>query len=263
MRKGVQGHKADKHKEENVLREIIEISINDVKLDRDDVLKALGVPPDKELSENLEILFKRARGLFLEFSHPIGIISEISIPEFEVVYTGEGLNEEKTPLDEIFRKADSLALFALTMGDKVSQRIDDLFRSNEFILGSMLDAVASNGTDKAAYILENYFLNLLSIRGIINASTGILRYSPGYCGWHISGQKKLFEFFHPEDIGITLLDSYLMKPLKSISGVIVVGKKEIHNFEDSYQFCKQCKTHSCRDRIRALLRESRLTITSR
>ena len=89
-------------------------------------------------------------------------------------------------------------------------------------------------------------------KGKITLSSGTVRYSTGYCGWHMSGQKKLFGFLHPEDIGIMLLDSYLMKPLKSISGVIVVGEKEIHRFKDSYPFCSDCKTHSCRKRIKAL-----------
>lgn len=239
------------------MKEIIEISVNDVKPDRDDVLKTQGIPPGNEPPEKVQKLFKRAMDLFLEFAQPMGIISNISIPEFEAVYYGEGLNEKRTPLDEIFKKADSLALFALTLGEKVSQKIDELFGANEFALGSMLDSVASVATDKAADSVENHFFNLLSEKGKITPSTGMLRYSPGYCGWHTSGQKKLFEFLHPEEIGITLLDSYLMKPLKSMSGVIVVGDREIHNFKDSYPFCSLCKTHSCRDRIRALFEESK------
>ncbi len=239
------------------MREIIEISAGDVKPGRDDVLKTQGIPPGNEPPEKVETLFKKTIDLFLEFSQPMSIISDISIPEFAVVYSGEGLNERETPLDEIFKKADSLALFAVTIGEKVSQKIDELFGANEFALGSMLDSVASVATDRVADIMENHFLNRLSKEGRITLSTGMLRYSPGYCGWHMSGQKKLFEFLHPEDIGITLLDSFLMKPLKSISGVMVVGKKEIHIFDDSYPFCSQCRSHSCRDRIRALLTESR------
>ena len=237
------------------MREIIELSINDVKPERDAVLENQSISPGKELPERVKSLFKMAQELFLEYSQPIGIISEISISAFEVVYYGEGLNEERTPLDEIFRKADNLALFAVTIGEKVSKKIDELFKKNEFAMGSMLDSTASAGADKAADVVENHFFNLLLNNGETTPSIGILRYSPGYCGWHISGQKKLFEFIHPEEIGITLLDSFLMKPLKSVSGVIVAGKKEIHNFEDSYPFCKQCKTHSCRERIRALFFE--------
>lgn len=238
------------------MREIIEIPIYDTKPSRVTVLKTQGITIDRELPRKIETLFNRAMELFIEFSHPKGIISEISIPEFESIYTGEGLNEKRTPLDDIYREAENLAIFAITIGDRLSQKIDELFKANEFALGSMLDSVASDGVEKAADIVENHFLKLLSKRGEINASTGILRYSPGYCGWHMSGQKKLFEFLHPENIGVTLLDSYLMKPLKSISGVMVVGDREIHNFEDSYPFCNQCLTHSCRNRIKELFGES-------
>lgn len=238
------------------MREIFEIKVNDIKLDRDAVLKTQGISTDRELSQKVGALFNRAIRLFFEFSHPKGIISEISIPEFEVVYLGEGLNEKRTPLDEIFRKSGNLALFAVTIGEKLCQKINELFKSNEFALGSILDSVASDGTERAADIVENRFSELLSKSDEIIPSIGILRYSPGYCGWHMSGQKKLFEFLQSEDIGITLLDSYLMKPLKSISGVIVAGDREIHNFEDSYPFCNQCLTHSCRNRIKELFRES-------
>ncbi len=234
------------------MREVIEIPVDEVKPCRDDVLRTQGIPAGKEPIEHVETLFRNAIQLFLRFSRPVGVIVEISIPEFEIVYRGEGLNEEETPLNEIFRKADDLALFVLTMGDEVSRKIDELFQSNDFALGSMLDAVASCGADEAADIVTNHFSNLLSSKGRISPLIGILRYSPGYCGWHVSGQKKLFEILHPEDIGVMLLDSFIMKPLKSVSGVLVAGRRDIHDFRDSYPFCKQCKTHSCRDRIRAL-----------
>ena len=239
------------------MREKIKISINDIKLDKDEVLRTQGIPSNKEPRKDLAILLKKAIKNFFETAHPIGIISEISIPEFEIVYCGEGLNEDETPLDKIFKKADSLALFAVTVGEKVSKQIDELFKSNEFAMATMLDSTASNGTEKAADVLEEKIFNTLLNKDKTDLSTSILRYSPGYCGWHVSGQKKLFEFLRPEVIGITLLDSFMMKPLKSISGVMVAGKKEIHKFKDSYPFCKQCKNHSCRDRIRKLLKVPR------
>ncbi len=237
------------------MRKIIEIRVNDIKLRKDDVLKVQGIPPTKKLPDKIESVFNEALELFIEFSHPIGIISEISIPEFEIVYLGEGFNERVTPLDEIFREAESLALFAITVGEQVNMKIYELFEKNDFALGSMLDSTASDGVEGAADILEDHFFKYLLKKDEFSLSRGLLRYSPGYCGWHMSGQKKLFEFLHPEDIGISLLDSYLMKPLKSISGVIVAGEKEIHIFKDTYPFCNQCKTHSCRERIRVFFRE--------
>jgi hypothetical protein len=239
------------------MRHIIKISIDDVKPNRNDILKAQGMPPGKEPSPNVAPLLNQAMEFFMQFSQPISVISEISIPEFQTVYNGEGLNERRTPLDEIFRRADNLALFALTLGEEVSQRIDALFKSNDFVLGTILDSIASVGADKAADVIEDLFFSVLAKKVQPGPETSVLRYSPGYCGWHVSGQKKLFQFLHPEEIGIILLESFLMKPLKSISGVLVAGKKEIHKFDDSYPFCSQCKTHSCRARIKALSTKSR------
>ncbi|MGB7063023.1 MAG: vitamin B12 dependent-methionine synthase activation domain-containing protein [Candidatus Zixiibacteriota bacterium] len=239
------------------MREIIEIRVDQIKPDQDSVLETQGIPPGAGLTEEVNALLEKAMDLFLEFSIPRAVISDISIPEFEDVYEGQGSNEKDTPLDEIFKKADSLALFAVTVGERVTKKINQLFKANDFALGSMLDSVASAGTDKAAERVENRYFDLLSEIGKITTSKGVLRFSPGYCGWHMSGQRKLFEFLRPEDIGITLLESFLMKPLKSISGVLVAGDKEIFVFDDSYPFCNECRSRSCQERIKALFGESR------
>jgi hypothetical protein len=65
-------------------------------------------------------------------------------------------------------------------------------------------------------------------------------------------QGKLFEFLRPREIGITLRESYLMDPLKSVSGVVLVGPREIHEFEMDYSFCAECRTPSCRARINTI-----------
>ena len=50
------------------------------------------------------------------------------------------------------------------------------------------------------------------------------RYSPGYCGWHVSEQHKFFAFLPQNYCGIELSDSALMKPVKSVSAIIGIGK---------------------------------------
>jgi len=234
------------------MREIINFSVQDIKPNRDAILKNRGTPPSTESLEKVDTLLKVAMDLFYTLAVPVGIISGVSISEFEVIYCGEGQNEKTTPVDEIFRRADNLALFAVTLGEKVSQKINELFKLKEFALGCILDSIASKGTEKAGDITENHFFKYLIKNRKATASTRILRYSPGYCGWHISGQKKLFEFLHPEDIGISLGDSFLMHPLKSISGVMIAGQKEIHYFKDNFPFCRQCSKHTCRERIKSL-----------
>jgi len=223
------------------MKEILHFIIEDIKPDRDSILKNQGIASPKEAPKKIIELLDQAVKIFQQYTEPISIISEISIKRFSSVYKGEGLNEEVTPLESIFPKAHHLALFAVTIGEKACAKISELFDDNEFALGCMLDAVASDATERIAELTEQHYYHVLSLQKQITNPTKILHYSPGYCGWHISGQKKLFEFLEPEEIGITLRESFLMEPLKSISGVMVAGDPEIHKFKAGYSFCRGCK----------------------
>ena len=228
------------------MREILQFESSEIEPDRDAVLKGQGMPAGAEPDERTRLLLNRAMGLLANCCRPQGIVADISLTEFEKVYRGEGANEPQTPLEKIVTRAERLALFAITLGEEISEKISELFGANDFALGSMLDSAASEGAEEAARLAERRFLDRLKEEGSASDSTAVLAYSPGYCGWHVSGQKKLFAYLRPEQIGISLRESCLMQPLKSISGVLVAGDKEIHNFEDNYPFCEQCRTRRCR-----------------
>ena len=49
------------------------------------------------------------------------------------------------------------------------------------------------------------------------------RFSPGYCGWNVSEQHKLFSLLPGNFCGIRLTESALMDPVKSVSGIIGIG----------------------------------------
>jgi len=218
------------------------------------ILKAQGITDSTRASERILRLADDALTKFKNLAEPAGMLSEIPKSNFKQVFHGEGQNEDDAPLEEIYKVSDHLTLFAVTLGQKVCTEITDLFENNDFALGSMLDSAASEGAElTAAFVEKDYRDNCFNNdRTVI--SHGTMRFSPGYCGWHISGQKKLFEILNPEKIGVELNNSYLMTPLKSISGVIVLGKKEIFRFDDIFDFCADCKEHSCQDRIRTLMR---------
>ena len=68
------------------------------------------------------------------------------------------------------------------------------------------------------------------------------RYSPGYCGWHVSEQQKLFSLFPvASPCGIQLTDSSLMIPIKSVSGIIGVGS-HVRKLEYT---CGLCTYENC------------------
>ena len=66
-------------------------------------------------------------------------------------------------------------------------------------------------------------------------------YSPGYCDWKLVEQRKLFRFFPREESGISLTDSCLMLPVKSVSGIIAIGK----DVKKHPYGCAICNMKSC------------------
>jgi hypothetical protein len=231
----------------------VPLNINDRIPASKDVLNHQGIPEDVVIPDHIISIFEDAVNVFKEKAKPVSIIKKVTVDEFDTIFKGERKNEDQTPLENIYLNSDNIALFALTVGSSIVDTIHDLFNKKDFAQGAMLDSVASLSADKSVEILEAYFYNILSERNLTKNGSIVLGYSPGYCGWDLSGQKKLFEYLNPGEIGITLNESFLMSPLKSISGVLVHGDKTIHVFESSFTFCSYCKNQTCLDRIEKIL----------
>jgi len=231
---------------------IITITVRDILPDRESILRAQGITGNGRVSERIGGSVDEAIGLFEQLAKPKAITREISAADFGLIYHGLGRNERPGPIEGVYRKGRHLLVFAATVGPAVSVRISELFAAGEFVLGNCLDAAASEGADRISARLEATLAKTLIARGIPDDQAVVYAYSPGYCGWHISAQKALLEYLHPEQIDITLRESFLMEPLKSVSGVLIAGPKEIHIFEGTYPFCAQCRTQPCRARIDAL-----------
>ena len=127
------------------------------------------------------------------------------------------------------------------------------FKEHEIFLPDVL--LAARAMYAGMDLLKRHMAATLAKNAQRTNRFAVLRYSPGYCGWHVSGQGKLFDYLRPERIGLSLRTSFLMEPLKSVSGVLVAGPKEIHEFSASYDFCSRCDTRGCRQRIRTLCEE--------
>ncbi len=237
------------------MTEIIKIDIENIIPEQKEVLLNQGITSDVVLEEKIQKILDQAIEEYRSLAEPSGIIKDITKEDFARIYNGEDMNEERTPVADVYPGADYLALFAVTLGERISDRINNCFKTNLFAEGCMLDAAASAGADRGAEILQRRYEKRLTDKYDDISKIGVLRYSPGYCGWHISGQKKLFEYLEPQRIGITLRETYLMDPLKSVSGVIIAGPKAIHQFENDYSCCEECDDQSCLDRIQALKNE--------
>jgi hypothetical protein len=222
-------------------------SIADAMPPRGDVLERMGMTSPADLSARIGALVESVTDEFERLAEPRGLVDEVSADEFAAIYAGEGRNTHETPLEQIYPRAESLALFVATLGEQVSTRIADLFAADDMARGFVLDAVASVSADLLTDRLAGRYRERVS-----GERTAVLGYSPGYCGWHISAQRKLFDRLGPEEIGVSLNDSYLMQPLKSVSGVLVAGAGQIHRFRPEFSCCGECTTRQCLPRMRSV-----------
>ncbi|MFH1699605.1 MAG: vitamin B12 dependent-methionine synthase activation domain-containing protein [Candidatus Zixiibacteriota bacterium] len=228
------------------MREIINIPVDKITPEISLIMKGQSIPEGSKVKPEIVDLAKNAQDIFIQLARPVLLISEISRENFENIYHSTDLNESPAPIEDIYPRADNLAIFALTIGQEICNKISDLFTRNDFALGSMLDTAASAGADLASDFAASWYRENI----IGNTKPGkTMCYSPGYCGWHVSAQQALFVFLKPEEIDITLRESCLMEPLKSISGVLLHGPNEIHLFDHQYSFCAQCPGQPCLERM--------------
>lgn len=230
------------------MREIWRPALSGVAPSTESLLRRAGIGVGHEPTTGATGLARRAGELLARHAAPVAIVREVTAAEFERVYRGEDRNESPAPLETLHLRAERLGLFAATLGQEVGEEIAALFATGDFPLGFLLDAAASAAAENVAREVARLFLASLLDRGTIGVGRTALDYSPGYCGWHVSGQRRLFEALAPEEIGVRLNDSYLMRPLKSVSGVILVGPAGMHRIERTYPCCASCADRRCDER---------------
>ncbi|MBN1821809.1 MAG: hypothetical protein JXR31_08130 [Prolixibacteraceae bacterium] len=135
------------------------------------------------------------------------------------------------------RKSSQAALFICTAGKGISDYSKKLMKENQLMEGYVLDVIGSVTVEKAMDLIEVDLLLEMQKQGL-----GITdRYSPGYCNWSVGEQQKLFALMPENFCEVTLSDSSLMDPVKSVSGIIGIGEDLK---QKGYQ-CNWCNDKNC------------------
>jgi len=135
------------------------------------------------------------------------------------------------------KNASAAALFICTAGTKISAHSQQVAAEGDTLLSYVFDVIGSLTVDKAMDKIEDNLKREMSATGL-NISD---RFSPGYCDWSVADQQKLFALLPPQFCGITLTESSLMNPIKSVSGIIGIGK----NVKQLGYQCNWCNDRNC------------------
>jgi hypothetical protein len=138
---------------------------------------------------------------------------------------------------KMLKHSETYAFFLVTVGQEPEMLAKDLLDKGDILEGFITDLVASALVDSLAAQVHEVLAALASRRGMKVTN----RYSPGYCSWDVAEQQKLFKLFPANTCGISLSESSLMNPVKSISGIIGMGPEVKFN---EYT-CEICPMKTC------------------
>lgn len=135
------------------------------------------------------------------------------------------------------RGSEAFALFVCTSGLEFETYQHRLKEQGDMVRVFIADALGSVIAEKCADQMEKALQESIDKLGWKHTN----RFSPGYCGWHVSQQQLLFPLFQGHTCGVKLTDSSLMVPIKSVSGIIGLGEK-VRKLEYTCGLCdfKQC-----------------------
>ncbi len=140
----------------------------------------------------------------------------------------------------LLEKCQKVAVFALTVGNRLEEMVRQLAKEKLVLKASVLDAIGSVATEKLADAVQAQ----IDEKAHANGQVISRRFSPGYCDWNIGQQRMLFWALRGNTAGIHLTNVCLMIPQKSISGIIGMGPSEV----EDYNPCGTCNKHDCAGR---------------
>ncbi len=148
----------------------------------------------------------------------------------------------KSPkLSRTMRGSQEIVCFVGTIGKAIEKEINKLMKQKRLSEAYVLDAMGSVMVEN---LVEQFQSRLRKHYKAKNQAVG-LPFSPGYCDWPVTEQKKLFQLIEPQQIGVELTESCLMKPRKSISGVVALFPGEKGQELGDYNPCLACQKLDC------------------
>ena len=208
-------------------------------LNRTEILRTLGGPhyrPDRQINAMID------RMIFQE-------LPEVCYPEFGYVrFEAEavGCNSIRFAgtefrvgpiIAEGYAEAESFVIFVATAGRGFDRWIHEEEVRSDLLRQFVADAIGSEIAEWTARKVAESLRKTVAVEDAHISNS----YSPGYCGWNVIEQHQLFALLPDRPCGIELGASALMKPEKSVSGIIAIG----HAVEKKPYGCAFCTCKTC------------------
>ena len=201
-----------------------------VQLDSEDILKKLHLDKKKGMTNNIHELVELAKSIINPRAiYGIAYISDKgkdTVSVGDTTFTSPVLRKFATSIGRLFP-------YIITIG----KELEDRSKSMKLLHQYCLEEIGNIALRTARKYLEDYLKREYKITHISSMSPGRLT------DWPITEQKLLFSLFGDVEglLGVTLSDSMLMIPRKSVSGVYF--PTEFH-----FESCQLCPRERCEGR---------------
>lgn len=212
----------------------------EVRVEPDEVLRMMGCGKEGKLRPEHRALVESLIAETEPSIHAQGVYSVRPVDRMtdnELVL--QGCPPVRGPIAGFLQPATRVAAFVVTIGYELERMADQRLRHGDRLQGYILNSIGSAAADAAVDALADiiYFEDANPEEALTPP------FSPGYCGLPLDEQISLFAIVNAKLIGVKLLPTMIMQPVKSISGLIGIGdsnKVEAHGVP-----CQWCDLTTC------------------
>jgi len=129
------------------------------------------------------------------------------------------------------------AVFVATAGEAFDRYLEQLKMEGDIVSEFLAYSIGSEIAEAAVRFVTEKIIEEADEFGFKTTHS----YCPGYCSWHVREQQSLFSLLPEKPCGVELNESSLMHPVKSVSGIIGLGKE----VEQKPHACELCSMVTC------------------
>jgi len=213
-----------------------------LRLTVDDVLRAQGADPDaiRIRRPSLVKSTEEAIAIGVPLLHPRVLYEKYTVKgllhERLELYSNSSSNGKSFLSGQLIAqhlaRAQMIVVIVCTIGNELDEHVSSLFKIDP-IIALALDGVGSASVEMLAIQACNYFEAQAKADGL-NTSMPL---NPGMVGWPLEqGQPQIFTLLESDDIYVSLTESCMMTPNKSLSMVLGIGQ-DVSTIGSSCDYC--------------------------
>ena len=140
--------------------------------------------------------------------------------------------------------SERIVFLAATIGEAVEEAVTRHFDEGRYAHSVLLDAAATAAVEQICDACEAMLRPQFAKKGYVMR----WRFSPGYGDWDIHAQPELLRLTQASAIGISLTESFMLCPRKSVTAVIGLARGKAASTAHAPRGCESCEKLDCPSR---------------